>query len=31
MIQDIAPHCFDNTYAIKKAEDDDLLVIFDKD
>ena len=31
MIQDIAPYCFDNTYAIKKAEDDDLIVIFDKD
>ena len=31
MIQDIAPHCFDNTYACKKPKDDDLIFVFEKD
>ena len=31
MIQDIAPHRFDNTYTQNKAKDDDLILVFDND
>ncbi len=31
MIQDIAPHCFDNTYAGKDPKENDLIFVFDKD
>ena len=31
MIQDIAPHCFDNAYVRKEPRDDDLIFVFDKD
>ena len=31
MIQDIAPHCFDNKYSVKKPKDDDMIFVFDKE
>lgn len=31
MIQDIAPHCFDNTYARKDPDDSSTIFVFDKD